>query len=115
MKKSLWVLYGFLNFIFNFIVTIIFHDLYFFCICCFRYGWCRGIGQRLFSRRIHAGLELIFFFSIYILINMKIYKFVTRKHKICKVYLRIPLCTMALGMITGASLFILRSYELSMH
>lgn len=101
MKKSLWVLYGFLNFIFNFIVTIIFHDFFFFCICCFMYGWCRGIGKPLLSRRIHAGSELIFCFSIYILINMKIYNFVTRKHKPTKVCSLISLGTMMLGIISG--------------
>ena len=107
MKKSSLAIYGFYNFYFNYFIQGIGpFDKSVKCIINKTYS---------IKDRINGLLVVMLCLCIYTLINLLIYKFVTRKHKLSKVYLLIPLFTMALGIIAGASLFILRSYELSMH
>lgn len=101
MKKCHWILYGFLNFFNNFIVMIILHLFFEATIYDALYGYNWIDNRYMLSTRIEAILILIFIFGIWTSINLLVYKFITRKHKLTNIYLLISMGTMILGIVTG--------------
>lgn len=96
MKKSSWFIYGFYIFYLNFFTW---------------YTWANDSNIGIIINKCYSFkdiLKVIVLLCICILINLVIYKLVTKKHKFSKKYLLIPICIMLFGLFVGISLGALR-------
>lgn len=101
MKRKYWILYGFLNFLINFIVTVLTFFLWDGFIVGVIYGRnFPGSDWYRLSVRIDSAFSFILHCGIFTSINLLVYRFITRKYKLSNIYLLIPIGTMILGIVS---------------
>ena len=74
MKKSYWIVYGFFNYLINFLITVICRFVWQFLIDNVIYGCSWTQTKIMLSNRIEGVLTIIFFVGIYTSINLLVYK-----------------------------------------
>lgn len=100
MKKKYWILYGFLNFLINFIVTVLTFFLWEGLIAGVRYGRnFPGSDWYRLSVRIDSAFSFILLCGMCTSLNLLVYRFITRKYKLSNIYLLIPIGTMILDIV----------------
>lgn len=104
MKKSYWIVYGFFNYLINFLITVICRFVWQFLIDNVIYGCSWTQTKIMLSNRIEGVLTIIFLVGIYTSINLLVYKLITKRYKLTNIYLLIPIGTMILGIVRGCFL-----------